>query len=63
MYIGKFQFIGSCKVIQYFMTIVGLHFQWLESHIKIHGMAGKQCVFLPKGLEKGHMKLWLEFQL
>ena len=30
---------------QYFLTIIGLQFQWLEFHIKIHGMAGKQCAF------------------
>jgi len=26
------------------VTVVGPYFQWLEFHIKIHGMAGKQCV-------------------
>ena len=30
---------------QYFLIIIGLQFQWLEFHIKIHGMAGKQCDF------------------
>ena len=30
---------------QYFLIIIGLQFQWLEFHIKIHGMAGKQCAF------------------
>ena len=41
----KFQFIGSFKATQYFVTAVGQHFQWLEFHIKIHGMAGNQCAF------------------
>ena len=41
----KFQFIGNVNVTHYFVTIIGLHFQWLEFHIKIHGMAGKQCAF------------------
>ena len=27
------------------MTIVGLHFQWLELRIKSHGLAGKLYVF------------------
>ena len=27
------------------MTIFGLHFQWLEFHIKIHSMTGRQCAF------------------
>ena len=60
----KFQFIGSFKVIQCFVTIVGLYCQWLEFHVKIQSKAGKHCVFLPKRLEKGHffLKLWLEFQ-
>ena len=40
----KFQFIGNFNVTQYFVTIIGLHFQWLEFHIKIHGMAEKQCI-------------------
>ena len=39
----EFQFIGNFKVIQYFVKIVELHLHWLEFHIKIHGMAGKQC--------------------
>ena len=30
---------------QYFLIIIGLQFQWLEFHIKIHGMAGNQCAF------------------
>ena len=61
----KFKFVGNFKVIQYFVAVVGPHFQWLAFHIKIHGMAGKQCVFLPKRLEKDRffLKLWLEFQL
>ena len=41
----KFQFSGNFKATQYFMTIVGPHFQWLEFHVKIHGMTGKQCAF------------------
>ena len=40
----KFQFIGNFEVTQYFVTIVGTHFQWLEFYIKIHSMAGKQCI-------------------
>ena len=32
----KLQFIGNFKVTQYFVTIIGSHFQWLEFHIKIH---------------------------
>ena len=48
----KFQFIGNFKVTQYVVTIVRPHFQWLEFHIKIHGMAGKQCFFCPKTWEK-----------
>ena len=49
----------------YFLIKIGLQFQWLEFHIKIHGMAGKQCAFLTKRLVKGHffLKLGLEFQL
>ena len=39
----KFQFFGNFEVTQYLVTIVGQHFQWLEFHIKIHGVAGKQC--------------------
>ena len=30
---------------QYVVTKVVPHFQWLEFHIKIHGMTGKQYVF------------------
>jgi len=41
----KFQFIGNFKATQYFVTIVGPHFQWLEFHITSHGMTGKQCAF------------------
>ena len=33
------------------MKIVSQHFQWPKFHIKIH-MAGKQCAFLPKRLQK-----------
>ena len=33
------------KVTQCLVIIVKQHIQWLEIHIKIHGMAGKQCVF------------------
>ena len=50
----KFQFIGSFKAIEYFVTIVGPHFQWLEFHIKIHCMAGKQCVLSAQKAGKGH---------
>ena len=61
----KFQFIGNFKAIQYFVAIVGQNFQWLEFHIKIHGMAGKQCTLSAQRLEKGRffLKHWLEFQL
>ena len=41
----KLQFIGNFKATQSIVTIVGLHFQWLELHIKSHGMTGKQCAF------------------
>ena len=41
----KFQYTGNFKVIQYLGTIVGSHCQWLEFHIKVHGMAGKQCIY------------------
>ena len=41
----KFKFIGNFDVIQYFVTIVRKHFQWLEFHVNIPGMAGKQCAF------------------
>ena len=27
----------------YFLIIIGLQCQWLDFHIKIQGMAGKQC--------------------
>ena len=37
----KFQFIGNFKATQCFVTIVEMHFQWLEFHIRIHGVAGK----------------------
>ena len=43
--IMKFQFIGNFMVNKYFVGIVGPHFQWLEFHIKMHGMARKRCVF------------------
>ena len=61
----KFQFIGNFKVNCYLVKIVGHHFQWLEFHIKIHDMAAKPYIFLPKWLEKCNffLKLWLEFQL
>ena len=39
-------------VTQYFVTLVGQHLQWLEFHIKIIGMAGRNVLFLPKRLEK-----------
>ena len=53
----KFQFIKKFKVTRYFVTIVRQHFQWLEVHIKIHGMSGKQCAFSAQRLEKGHFFL------
>ena len=34
------------------MAIVGPQFHWLGLHIKLHGMAGKQCVFSAQRLEK-----------
>ena len=50
---------------QYFLIIIGLQFQWLEFHIKIHGMAGKQCAFSDQNAGKRSLflKLGLEFQL
>ena len=48
----KFQFIEYFKVTHYFVTIVGQHFQWLEFHIIIHGMAGKQCAFSSQKAQK-----------
>ena len=47
------------------MTIIRLHFQWLEFHLKIHGMAGKQCAFSVQKAGKRPLvlKLRLEFQL
>ena len=60
----KFQFIGNYKIVQYFVTIVRLHLQCLEFHIKIHGMAGKQCAFFcPKGWKRSLLTFWLECQL
>ena len=61
----KFRFIVNFKVTQYFLTTVGPHFQWLEFHIKIRSMAGKQCVFSARKTGKGYcfLKLWLEFLL
>ena len=38
---------------QYFVTTVGPRFLWQEFHIKIHGVAIKQFVFLPKRMETG----------
>ena len=51
---SKFQFVGNLKV--------NLR---LESLLKSHVMAGKQCVFLPRGLENivFFLKLWLKFQV
>ena len=45
------------KVIatRYFLIIIGLQFQWLEFHIKIHGMAGKQCAFSDQKAGKGSL--------
>ena len=48
----KFKFFGNFKFIQYLVTAVGPHFQWMESDIKIHGMAGKQYVFLHRRQER-----------
>ena len=42
----KISIFGDFKAI---VTAVGPHFQWVESDIKIHGMAGKQ-VFSSKTL-------------
>ena len=51
---SEFQFIGNLKV--------NLS---LESLLKSHIMSGKQCVFLPRGLENivFFQKLWLKFQV
>ena len=59
----KFKFFGNFKVTQYFVAVIGPHFQWLEFHIKIHGMDGKQCAFFAQKAGKGllFLKLWLEF--
>ena len=61
----KFQSIGNFMVTQYFVTIVGSHFQWLQFHIKDHVLTGKQCDFSTQKAGKGSffVKLWLEFQL
>ena len=61
----KFQFIGKFNVTQCFLTIVGQRFQWLEFHIKIHSMAGKQRTISAQktGKRPLFLKLWLEFQL
>jgi len=47
------------------VTIVGQHFQWLEFHIEIHGLAGKQCAFSAQKVGKRSLfsEIWLEFQL
>jgi len=37
------------------MRIVVLHFQWLESYIKILGMAGKHCVFSAQKAGEGSL--------
>ena len=44
-YILEIPVYSKFKVIEYFATIAGPHFPWVEFHIKIHGMAGKECVF------------------
>ena len=54
----KFQFIGNFKVTQYFVIIVGQHFQWLEFYVKIYGMAGNQCVFSAQ--EAGKSRFFLK---
>ena len=41
----KFQLLEIFEDTQYFVTVVGQHFQWLEFHFKLHGMAGKQWAF------------------
>ena len=48
----KFHFIGNFKVTQCFVTVVEPHFKWLEVHIRIQGMAGKQCIFCPQGKKR-----------
>ena len=41
---------------QYFLIIIGLQFRWLECHIKIHGMAGKQsAVFDQKAGQRSRL--------
>ena len=52
-----FQFIGNFKATQYFVTIVGLHFQWLNFHINIHGMTRRQCAFSAQVAGKGPFSL------
>ena len=37
------------------MTIVGQYLQWLEFHIKLHGMAGKQFAFSLQKAGKGSL--------
>ena len=54
----KFQFIGNFKVSQCFVVIVGHGFQWLEFHIKILCMAGKQRDFSAQ--RAGKMSLFSE---
>ena len=58
-----FQFIGNFKVTKCFVKIVGPRCQWLEFHIKIHDMAGKQCVFAQMAGKRSLSETWLEFQL
>ena len=47
------QFIGNFKVAQYFVTMVGQHFQWLEFHFHNSWYGWKtMCSFCPNGWEK-----------
>ena len=45
LYLGNSSVLGKFMATQYFLIIIRLQFQWLEFHIKIQGMAGKQCAF------------------
>ena len=58
-----FKFVGNFKVTQYYKTVVGPHFQRLEFHIKIHGMARKNVFSAQKAGERSLFWNWLEFQL
>ena len=60
----KFQFSRNIQVTQYFDNS-GTAFLMAGFHIKIHDMAGEQCVFSAHmtGKRSLFLKLWLEFQL